>query len=149
MSNEVMEIEGLIPTMTKEQISQARRAVSIELILPPEEKKSFGEILRNIIDERGIDMESILTATGIDDKSYYRYRSKKDDTVPKVETLIRLCVGLRMHRVQIDYVFALLGYQIKLNDPNYDIYQYYFDYCAVKKELTVSSLLKEIKLAET
>lgn len=144
-----MEIEGLIPTMTKEQISQARRAVSIELILPPEEKKSFGEILRNIIDERGIDMESILTATGIDDKSYYRHRSKKDDTVPKVETLIRLCVGLRMHRVQIDYVFALLGYQIKLNDPNYDIYQYYFDYCAVKKELTVSSLLKEIKLAET
>lgn len=149
MSNEVMEIEGLIPTMTKAQISQTRRVVSAELILPPEEKKSFGEILRNIIDERGIDMESILTATGIDDKSYYRYRSKKDDTVPKVETLIRLCVGLRMHRVQIDYVFALLGYQIKLNDPNYDIYQYYFDYCAVKKELTVSSLLKEIKLAET
>lgn len=139
-----MEIEGLIPTMTKEQISQARRAVSIELILSPEEKKSFGEILRNIVLERGFNLEDILKATGIDDKSYYRYRSQKDDSVPKVETLIRLCVGLRLHRVQIDYIFALLGYQIKLNDPNYDIYQYYFDFCAVKKELTVSSLLETI-----
>ena len=132
--------------MTKEQIAQAHRTISAELILPPKEKKAFGEILRDIVDERGIDMEDVLTATGIDDKSYYRYRSQKDDTVPKVETLIRLCVGLRLHRVQIDYIFALLGYQIRLNDPNYDIYQYYFDFCAVKKELTVPSLLKEIKL---
>lgn len=135
--------------MTKEQISQARRTISSELILSSEKKKSFGTILRRIIEERSIDMEDILTATGIDDKSYYRYRSQKDDTVPKVETLIRLCVGLRLHRVQTDYIFALLGYQIRLNDPNYDTYQYYFDFCAVKKELTVSSLLKEIKPTET
>jgi len=149
MSKEVVEIEELIPTMTKEQISQARRTISSELILSSEKKKSFGTILRRIIEERSIDMEDILTATGIDDKSYYRYRSQKDDTVPKVETLIRLCVGLRLHRVQTDYIFALLGYQIRLNDPNYDTYQYYFDFCAVKKELTVSSLLKEIKPTET
>ena len=141
-----MEIEKLIPTMTKEQIAEVRREVAAEFLKPTEDKKSFGEILRYIVDERGIDMEDILTATGIDDKSYYRYRSQKDDTVPKVETLIRLCVGLRLHRVQTDYIFALLGYQIRLNDPNYDIYQYYFDFCAVKKELTVPSLLKEIKL---
>lgn len=139
-----MEIEELIPVMTEEQISQARKVISAELILPPTDKRVFGEILRNIVDERGIDMEDILAATGIDDKSYYRYRSQKDDTVPKIETLIRLCVGLRLHRVQINYIFALLGYQIKLNDPYYDVYQYYFDYCAVKKELTVSSLLKTI-----
>ena len=143
-----MEIEGIIPTMTVEQIAQAQRTISAELILPPKEKKSFGEIFRNIVLERGFNLEDILKATGIDDKSYYRYRSQKDDTVPKVETLIRLCVGLRLHRVQIDYIFALLGYQIKLNDPYYDVYQYYFDYCAVKKELTVTSLLKEIKLSE-
>lgn len=143
-----MEIKELVPTMTMEQISQARRDISAELILPPKEKRSYGEILRNIVDERGVDMESILTATGIDDKSYYRYRSEKDNTVPKVETLIRICIGLRMHRVQTDYIFALLGYQIKLNDPNYDVYQYYFDYCAVKKELTVSSFLKEINPTE-
>ncbi len=148
MSKEVIGIEELIPTMSLEQISQARRDISAELILPPKEKRSFGEILRNIVDERGVDMESILTATGIDDKSYYRYRSEKDNTVPKVETLIRICIGLRMHRVQTDYIFALLGYQIKLNDPNYDVYQYYFDYCAVKKELTVSSFLKEINPTE-
>ena len=104
MSKEVMEIEELIPTLTKEQIAQAQRTISAELILPPKEKKSFGDILRHIVDERGIDMEDILTATGIDDKSYYRYRSQKDDTVPKFETLIRLCVGLRLHRVQIDYI---------------------------------------------
>lgn len=148
MSKEVIGIEELIPTMSLEQISQARRDISAELILPPKEKRAFGEILRNIVDERGVDMESILIATGIDDKSYYRYRSEKDNTVPKVETLIRICIGLRMHRVQTDYIFALLGYQIKLNDPNYDVYQYYFDYCAVKKELTVSSFLKEINPTE-
>lgn len=139
-----MEIEKLIPTMTKEQIAEVRRGVAAEVLKPTEDKKSFEEILRDIVNERGIDMEDILAATGIDDKSYYRYRSQKDDTVPKVETLIRLCVGLRLHRVQIDYIFALLGYQIKVNDPYYDVYQYYFDYCAVKKELTVSSLLKTI-----
>ena len=139
-----MEIEKLIPTMTKEQIAEVRRGVAAEVLKPTEDKKSFGEILRDIVNERGIDMEDILAATGIGDKSYYRYRSQKDDTVPKVETLIRLCVGLRLHRVQIDYIFALLGYQIKVNDPYYDVYQYYFDYCAVKKELTVSSLLKTI-----
>lgn len=144
-----MEIEKIIPTMTKEQIAEVRRGVAAEVLKPTKDKKSFGEILRDIVNERGIDMEDVLTATGIDDKSYYRYRSQKDDTVPKVETLIRLCVGLRLHRVQTDYIFALLGYQIKVNDPYYDVYQYYFDYCAVKKELTVTSLLKEIRLSET
>ncbi len=144
-----MEIEEIIPTMTVEQIAQVCREISTDKSKPPIEKKSFGEILKDIVRERDIDMEDILAATGIDDKSYYRYRSQKDDTVPKVETLIKLCVGLRLHRVQIDYIFALLGYQIKLNDPNYDIYQYYFDFCAVIKELTVTSLLKEIRLSET
>lgn len=135
--------------MTMEQIAEVRRDISAQLLLPPEERKTFGEILCDTAITHGINTETILIATGIDDKSYYRYRSQKDDTVPKVETLIRLCVGLRLHRVQVDYIFALLGYQIKLNDPNYDIYQYYFDFCAVIKELTVSSLLKEIRLYET
>ena len=62
-----MEIEKLIPTMTKEQIAEVRRGVTAEVLKPTEDKKSFGEILRDIVNERGIDMEDVLTATGITD----------------------------------------------------------------------------------
>jgi len=144
-----MVIEEIIPTMTVEQIAQVCREISTEKSKPPIEKKSFGELFRDILVGMDITLDKFIAVTDTDDKTYYRYRSKRNSILPRVETLTKICIGLRLHRVQIDYLFALTGQQIKPNDPHYDTYQYYFDYCSVKKDLTVSSLLKEIKATET
>lgn len=144
-----MEIKELIPTMNKEQIAQVCRTISAEKSKPSIEKKSFEELFRDILVGLDISLDKFIAVTDTDDKTYYRYRSKRNSTLPRVETLTKICIGLRLHRVQIDYLFALTGQQIKPNDPHYDTYQYYFDYCSVKKDLTVSSLLKEIKATET
>lgn len=148
MSKEVKKIEEFIPTLTNEQTAQICREISAEKSKPPTEKKSFGELFRDILDGLDISLDKFITVTDTDDKTYYRYRSPKNNTLPRVETLIKLCIGLRLHRDQIDYLFALTGQQIKPNDPNYDTYQYYFDFCSVKKELTVMALLEEISLSD-
>lgn len=132
-----MEIKELIPTMTMEQITKVCREISAEKSKPSIEKKTFGELFRDILVGLDISLDKFIAVTDTDDKTYYRYRSKRNNTLPRVDTLTKICIGLRLHRVQTDYLFALTGQQIKPNDPNYDIYQYYFDFCAVKKELTV------------
>lgn len=130
--------------MTMEQITKVCREISAEKSKPSIEKKSFGELFSRILNNMDITLEKFITVTNTDDKTYYRYRSKRNNSLPRVETLTKICIGLRLHREQIDYLFALTGQQIKPNDPNYEIYRYYFDHCAVIKELTVASFMKAI-----
>ena len=128
-----MEIKELIPTMTMEQITKVCREISAEKSKPSIKKRSFGELFRDILVGLDISLDKFIAVNDTDDKTYYRYRSKRNSTLPRVETLTKICVGLRLYREQIDYLFALTGQQIKPNDPNYDIYQYYFEFCSVKK----------------
>ncbi|MBE6872676.1 MAG: hypothetical protein E7493_02005 [Ruminococcus albus] len=63
MSKEVMEIEKLIPTMTKEQIAQVCREISTEKSKPPIEKKSFGELFRDILVGMDITLDKFIAVT--------------------------------------------------------------------------------------
>lgn len=101
-----MKVEELIPTMNKEQIAQVRREVAAEVLKLMEDKKSFGEFFRDILNEMDITAEDFIIVTDTDDKTYYRYHSQKNNTLPRVETLIKICIGLRLHRTQIDYLFS-------------------------------------------
>ena len=146
MSKKVEEVQDLIPLMTAEKIAAVKRAISRELDKPSAERETFSQAFYRISAGLGVQNEDIEIATTVSLKSIYRYRNENSNCIPKPNTLIKLCVGMRLHRVQTDYLFGLAGYQIKLNDPDYDIYQYYFDFCAVKKDLTVESLLEKTSL---
>ena len=146
MSKKVVDVQDLIPLLTAEKIAAIKREISRELDKPSAERETFSQAFNRIAAGLGVQNEDIEIATTVSLKTIYRYRSENTNCIPKPNTLIKLCVGMRLHRVQTDYLLGLAGYQIKLNNPDYDIYQYYFDFCAVRKDLTVESLLKKTSL---
>ena len=148
MSKEVVEVQDLITLMTAEKATAVKREISRELDKPSAERETFSHAFNRIAARLCVQNEDIEIATMVSLKSGYRYRNENNNCIPKPNTLIKLCVGMRLHRVQTDYLFGLAGYQIKLNDPDYDIYQYYFDFCAVRKDLTVESLLEKTSLTK-
>ena len=148
MSKKVEEVQDLIPLMTVEKIAAVKREISQELDKPSADRETFSQAFNRIAAGLCVQNEDIEIATMVSLKSVYRYRNENNNCIPKPNTLIKLCVGMRLHRMQTDYLFGLAGYQIKLNEPYYDIYQYYFDFCAVRKDLTVESLLEKTSLTK-
>lgn len=148
MSKKVVDVQDLIPLLTAEKTAAVKREISRELDKPSAERETFSSAFNRIAAGLGVENEDIEIATTVSIKSIYRYRNENSRYIPKINTLIKLCVGMRLHRVQTDYLFGIAGYQIKLNDPDYDTYQYYFDFCAVKKDLIVKSLLAQTSLSE-
>ena len=58
-----MEIKELIPVMTMEQIAQVCREISTEKSKPPIEKKSFGELFRDILVGMDITLDKFIAVT--------------------------------------------------------------------------------------
>jgi len=148
MSKKVKKVQDLIHLMTVDKMAAVKQEIRRELDKPPAERETFSQAFNRIAAGLGVQNEDIEIATTVSLKTIYRYRNENSNCIPKPNTLIKLCVGMRLHRIQTNYLFGLAGYQIKLNDPHYDIYQFYFDFCAVRKDLIVESLLAQTSLPE-
>ena len=59
--------------------------------------ETFHQAFARYVDESSATKEEIELVTGVSKASIYRYISLKDDTLPDTDTLILLCVGLRLY----------------------------------------------------
>ena len=108
--------------------------------------ESFHQAFARYIDGIGsaITKEEIEEITGVSKASLYRYISLKDETLPDTDTLISLCVGLRLYYPRIEYLFSLAGKQLTAHSQKYRICKRYMLGCFYNMNMTVEALNEEL-----
>ena len=102
--------------------------------------ETFHEAFARYVDESSATKEEIEMVTGVSKASIYRYISLKGDTLPDTDTLILLCVGLRLYYQRSMYLFYLAGRQLNFQTEKYRICEYYLQGCAFREDMTVYAL---------
>ncbi|MBQ8966717.1 hypothetical protein [Ruminococcus sp.] len=102
--------------------------------------ETFHQAFARYVDESSATKEEIELVTGVSKASIYRYISLKDDTLPDTDTLILLCVGLRLYYQRSMYLFYLAGRQLNSQTEKYRICEYFLHGCAFREDMTVYSL---------
>jgi transcriptional regulator with XRE-family HTH domain len=108
--------------------------------------ENFSKVFSRYYDELrllGISGERLEHLTGITSSSLSHYAHK--DATPEIDTLIALCICMRLYYPRAMYLMTLSSHSINLNDEKYRICEKYLMGCGFNKEITVTACNEELE----
>ena len=106
---------------------------------------NFGDALRYFMEKRSITQEELAFNAGISERNLRRFLSN-EDTQPKLETVIAICIALHLFPVFSNCLIAKAGYSLRNNDKGI-AYQILLNVFYTEDIETCNRLLKEMGLS--
>lgn len=110
-----------------------------------EEQKQdfFGKALKRYANDIGVNATELAKLTGIS-KSAVNYYFNGERQVG-FNTLIELCLALRLHPLRTEYLFELTHFELRKSDPRYYIIKEYLLGCAYEERFNLYNCQMKLK----
>ena len=112
-----------------------------------QEHDFLGKALKRYADDIGVNATELANLTGIS-KSAVNYYFSGERQVG-FNTLIALCLALRLHPLRTEYLFEFTHFKLRKSDSRYYVIKEYLSGCAYKEKFnlyTCQMKLKELNL---
>ena len=104
---------------------------------------SFGKALKRYADDIGINAGDLARLTGISKSSVSYYFNGERQV--GFNTLIALCLALRLHQFRADHLFELTHFEIRKSEPRYYIIKEYLSGCAYDEKFSLYACQMRLK----
>ena len=110
-----------------------------------EEQKhdSFGNALKRYADDIGVNAGELARLTGISKSSVSYYFSGERQV--GFNTLIALCLALRLHPLRTEYLFEFTHFKLRKSDSRYSVIKEYLSGCSYKERFSLHDCQMRLK----
>lgn len=109
-----------------------------------EQKHDFlGKALKRYADDNGVSMSELARLTGIS-KSAVNYYFSGERQV-RFNTLIALCLALRLHPLRTEYLFELTHFELHKSELRYYIIKEYLSGCTYDEKFNLDNCQMKLK----
>lgn len=131
------------PVLTKEHAEKFAETLKKVNTLAKKLPHDFPSMLKELIKDSGMKDGDIADRSSLSEKTIQRLRQGK--TVPTLETMMQLCIGLRLHPILSDYFMKSAGLHFMDSDLH-RAYRVLLDTCYPYTVEDCNALLKSQKL---
>ncbi|MDE6679164.1 MAG: helix-turn-helix domain-containing protein [Ruminococcus sp.] len=108
-----------------------------------QKQDSFGKAMKRYADDIGVNTSDLAKLTGISKSSVSYYFNGERQV--GFNTLIELCLALRLHPLRTEYLFELTHFELRRSDPRYYIIKEYLSGCAYDEKFSLYACQMRLK----